>query len=79
MNHTAEQHLCFSYMYIVQSLYFCGCTAQFMLDLVGNPEDSFSCHKAHMVSVVLTSFDLSQPFLLHRIPRDLKYFKYLII
>ena len=39
--------------YIVQSLYFhlrnfkplailCGCTAQFMSDLVGNPEDRFS-------------------------------------
>ena len=43
---------------IVQSLYyrnfkpqaiFCGCTAWFVSDLVGNPEDRFSHNEAHMI------------------------------
>ena len=27
---------------------FCGCTAQFVSDLVGNPKDRFSCEAAHL-------------------------------
>ena len=27
----------------------CGCTAQFVSDLVGNPEDRFSCDAAHIL------------------------------
>ena len=50
----ADQHLCFHYT--VQSLYFlnpniiifCACTARFVLDLVGNPEDRFSCDVEHI-------------------------------
>ena len=49
--------------WIVQSLYclypnfkplaiFCGCTARFVSDLVGNPEDQFSHNEAHMVHVL---------------------------
>ena len=43
---------------IVQSLYFldfkslaifCNCTARFVLDLVGNPEDWFSHNEAHII------------------------------
>ena len=44
---------------IVQSLYFlnpkfqasifCGCTARFVSDLVGNPEDRFSHNEAHSI------------------------------
>ena len=28
---------------------FCGCTAVFMSDLVGNPEDRFSYNEAHLI------------------------------
>ena len=58
-NHTADQRLCFRYIDITipllsKSLNFkplaisCGCTAQFVLDLVKNPEDRFSHDVAHM-------------------------------
>ena len=30
----------------------CGCTARFVLDLVGNPEDRFSHNEAHVVSLL---------------------------
>ena len=32
----------------VKHLAICGCTARFMFDLVGNPEDGFSYDVAHM-------------------------------
>ena len=28
---------------------FCGCTARFVLDLVGNPEDQFPHNEAHII------------------------------
>ena len=51
-NDAADQCLSFCYIYLLKSLYFliqifmpitifCGCTAQFVLDLVRNPEDRF--------------------------------------
>ena len=30
------------------SVIFCGCTARFLSDLVGNPEDGFSHNEAHI-------------------------------
>ena len=53
--HAADQRL--QFCYIVQSLYFLfkclasfsGCTAQFVWDLVGNPEDMFSHDVAYKV------------------------------
>ena len=52
----ADQRLCFCY---IDSTYirnfnplaiFCGCTAQFVSNLVGNPEVLFSHNKAHLIS-----------------------------
>ena len=47
-NREADQRLCFRYtdsaiplLYKPLSI-FCGCTARFVSDLVGNPEDRFS-------------------------------------
>ena len=64
----ADQRLCFA-TWIVQSLcflnpisslaIFCGCTARFVSDLVGNPEDRFSDVAAHMSHVMI------KPVLLH--------------
>ena len=31
---------------------FCGCTARFMSDLVGNPEDRFSHNEAHIIKQI---------------------------
>ena len=62
-NREADQRLCFHYIHSTIPLLpkseaiFCGCTAQFVLDLVGNPEDRFSENKAHMsmkLSLILT-------------------------
>ena len=44
----------FIYMYFVNmkfqaSSQLCGCTACFLLDLIGNPKDRFSHDAAHMV------------------------------
>ena len=61
-NHAADQCLCFHY--IVKSIYLlnpnfkppailCGCTAWVVLDLVGNPEDRFSCDAAQMITNLL--------------------------
>ena len=58
-NHKADQRLCFRYMdsaipILSKSEIFkhlaisCGCTARFVSDLVGNPEDRFSHNEAHM-------------------------------
>ena len=57
---------------IAQSLYFlntyfkplailCGCTARFLSDLVGNPEDRFSHNEACMSAELLTRQDSNQP------------------
>ena len=55
----ADQRLCFNYTDSTVLLLhktetkpltiFCGCTAQFVSDLVGNPEDRFSRGAAHFV------------------------------
>ena len=55
----ADQHLCFSYMdstipllsksEISRLAIFCGCTAWFVWDLVGNPEDRFSHNETRFV------------------------------
>ena len=57
--HEADQRLCFRYMDSTISLLpkskifkplaiFCGCTAWFVSDLVGNPEDRFSHNEAQI-------------------------------
>ena len=59
-NSEADQRLCLRYKYstipLLPSLQnfkplaiLCGCTAQFMSDLVGNPEDRFSHNEAHIM------------------------------
>ena len=60
-NREADQRLCFRYtdstIPLLSSFYIqnfkhltilCGCTAWFVSDLVGNPEDQFSHTEAHM-------------------------------
>ena len=56
-NCAADQRLCFHYTdcaipLIIQTVkplaIFCGCTAQFVSDLVGNPEDRFSHNEAQI-------------------------------
>ena len=61
-NPKADQHLCVRYTDITIPLLpkseikplaiFCGCTARFVSDLVGNPEDPFSHNKAHIFSIL---------------------------
>ena len=60
----ADQRLCFRYTDSTIPLLpikirnfkplaiFCGCTARFMSDLVGNPEDWFSHNEAHMIKQI---------------------------
>ena len=60
-NNEADKRLCFRYTdstipllpkYEISSLaIFCGCTAGFVSDLVGYPEDRFSHDEAHQISV----------------------------
>ena len=63
-NCAADQRLVFA-IRIVLTLYylnrnlkplsiaiFCSCTAQFVWDLVGNPEDWFSHNEAHMYVII---------------------------
>ena len=51
----ADQRLCFRYTDTTISLLSkseissCGCTARFVWDLVGNPEDRFSQDEAHIL------------------------------
>ena len=63
-NRTADQRLCFRYTDSTISLLpksekfksltiFCGCTAWFVSDLVGNPEDRFSHNEAQLPSNIL--------------------------
>ena len=53
-NREADQHLCFRYIdrTILRNFkslaIFCGCTARFISDLVGHPEEQFSHDAAHM-------------------------------
>ena len=58
-NREADQRLCFRYTDSTIPLLpkskifkplavFCGCTARFVWDLVGNPEDRFSQNEAHL-------------------------------
>ena len=55
-NREADQRLCFHYtdstipLNFKSLAIFCGCTARFVSDLVGNPEDWFSHNAAHMVT-----------------------------
>ena len=52
-NREADQRLCFRYTdttirnFKILAI-FCGCTAWFVLDLVGNPEDRFSQNEAQI-------------------------------
>ena len=59
-NHEADQHFCFRYTHSTIPLLrkirnfkpltiFCGCTAWFVSDQVGNPEDRFSHDEAHII------------------------------
>ena len=56
-NREADQRLCFRYLdstFLIQNFkaltIFCDCTARFVSDQVGNPEDRFSQNEAHMVN-----------------------------
>ena len=55
-NREADHRLCFRYtdstiplLHFKPLTIFCGCTARFVLDLVGNPEDRFSQNEAHTI------------------------------
>ena len=60
-NCEADQRLCFRYtdstIFQIRNFKllacFCSCTARFVSDLVGNPEDRFSRVAAHMMSLSL--------------------------
>ena len=56
-NRKADQRLCFRYtdstIPLLPLAIFCGYTAQFVSDLVGNPEDRFSHNKAHVMTFIL--------------------------
>ena len=60
-NREADQRLCFRYIDSTIPLLpkskaiFLSCTAQFMTDLVGNPEDRFSHNEAHITFVKKTT------------------------
>ena len=60
----ADQRLCFHYIDSTIPLLFkirnfkplaifCGCTARFVLGLVGNPEDRFSHNEAQIISATM--------------------------
>ena len=61
-NREADQRLCFRYMARQSSSSYlrnfdplallCGCTAWFVSELVGNPENRYSHNEAHMLSVL---------------------------
>ena len=60
-NREADQRLCFRYTEstIIRNFeplaIFCGCTARFLSNLVGNPEDRFSHNEAHMMVLIKES------------------------
>ena len=51
-NCAADQRLCFPFTFYIRNFkplaIFYGCTARFVLDLVGNPEDRFSHDAARL-------------------------------
>ena len=57
-NHEAVQRLCFRYtdstipLLPLPLAIFCGCTAQVVLDQVGNTEDRFSHNEAHILMTI---------------------------
>ena len=64
-NSEADQRLCFRYTdstipllpkYDKPLAILCGCTARFVLDLVGNPEDRFSHNEAHLIVLLHKTF-----------------------
>ena len=58
-NREADQRLCFRYRDSTTpplpkpQAIFCGCAAQFVSDLIGNPEDRFSHNEAHMKTMMV--------------------------
>ena len=50
-----EQSLCFLNLKFKAYDILCGCTAQFVSDLVRYPKDRFSCDTAHMMYDEVTS------------------------
>ena len=57
-NREADQRPCFRYIDSTSQVRnfkplatFCGCTAWFVWDLVGNPEDQFSHNEAHLIFI----------------------------
>ena len=73
-NCTADQRLCFRYTdsTIPRLLLacFCDCPGRFMSDLVGNPEDRFSCVAAQMstpnMSFILAIYIVMGPIVLSK-------------
>ena len=69
-NRKADQRLCFRYTDSTIPLLrnplaiFCGCTARFVTDLVGNPEDRFSHNEAHIETMGFTGVCIIYLFLL---------------
>ena len=61
-NREADQRLCFRYTVstipLLPKSVFCGCTAWFVSDLVGNPEDLFSHDEAHTVEKCLHNLQI---------------------
>ena len=64
-NPEADQRLCFRYKdcpippwskYFKALAIFCDCTARFVSDLVGNPEDQFSHNEAHIMFFIQSSY-----------------------
>ena len=66
-NHEADQRLCFRYTDSTTPLLplaiFYDCTAQFVLDLVGNPEDRFSQNEAHLMVMLIKDHEFNSGFL----------------
>ena len=74
-NREADQRLCFRYTDITIPLLpkirifkplaiFCGCTARFVSDLFGNPEDRFSCDAAQIMYELGLADDVEKYLLL---------------
>ena len=66
-NREADQCLCFRYTDTTIPLLYkseissCGSTARFVSDLVGNPEDQFSHHKAHFIKKICLFLGYDEP------------------
>ena len=65
-NREADQRLCFRHIASTipllpkSSSHLCDCTARFLLDLVGNPEDRFSHKEVHIAEDKMTRNGLLQ-------------------